>query len=391
VAVVAPPLPAAVEREDRIADLVYAGVAALAATAAALESGFHPTVVVCLILALVPFVLVVLRREPPLAVFAAATLLPVLVIALVWGLGVALFVGTAAASRVAARTDRTGLVAGVTLVAVALPFTPPLTGHDPQLGALYFAFGNLFGVLVGVLLRRTSELTRRLRAADAQLQEAGAREERHRLARDVHDLVAHSLTVVVLHIGGARRILRTDPGAAESALADAERVCRESLDGIRGVVGLLRDDGSRRGPGLDLAELVETYRSAGRPAQLTVQGDPDALPLLTRGTLHRVVQEALANAARYAPAGTPVAVEVAVTDVAVTARIENRLPSSAATAGGAGGYGLIGLREQVAAVGGELTSGPEGATWTVRCRLPIPAAPSRPAPGPRERPLRPLP
>jgi signal transduction histidine kinase len=384
-------LPAAVQREDRIADLVYAGVAALAAVAAALESGFQPVVLVCLVLALVPWALVVLAREPPLPVFAAAALLPVLAVALVGGIGVALFVGTAAASRVAARSERVGLVVGVTVFAVVLPFVPPLAGHDPQLGALYFAFGNLFGILVGVLLRRTSELTRRLRAADAQLLQASAREERSRLARDVHDLVAHSLTVVVLHIGGARRVLRADPGAAEAALADAEEVCRESLDGIRGVVGLLREDDQAVSPALDLTDLVETYRAAGRPAELSVHGDVGSLPLLARGTLHRVVREALANAARYAPAGTPVTVEVDVTEVTVAARIENRLPPSALAVQGAGGFGLIGLREQVAAVGGDLTSGPEGATWTVRCRLPITPASSRRAVGPTGTPLRPRP
>ncbi|BDZ45168.1 sensor histidine kinase [Naasia aerilata] len=363
--------PAAVAREDRIADLVYAGVAALAAGAAALESEFSPVVAVWLLVGLVPWVLVVLRREPPLPAFAVLALAPVLAVTLIWGIGVALFVGTAAASRVAARAQGLWLVAAVTIVAVALPFLPPLAGHEAQLGSLYFAFGNLFGVLVGVLLRRTSELTRRLRAADARLLEASAREERHRLARDVHDLVAHSLTVVVLHIGGARRLLRSDPTTTEAALGDAERVCRESLDGIRGVVGLLRDDGQAADPAVDLADLVSTYRDAGRPAELILHGDADGLPLLTRGTLHRVVQEALANASRYAPPGSPVTVDVAVTDSGVTARIENVLSGTAPSPRGAGGFGLIGLREQVAAVGGELTSGPAGANWTVLCRLPV--------------------
>ncbi len=88
----------------------------------------------------------------------------------------------------------------------------------------------------------STRLADELRAADAELADAAAREERHRIARDVHDLVAHSLTVVVLHVGGARRVLRSDPDAAEAALVEAERVSRESLDAIRGAVGMLRDD-----------------------------------------------------------------------------------------------------------------------------------------------------
>lgn len=141
----------------------------------------------------------------------------------------------------------------------ALPFLSDATGHGDG-GALYFAFGDLFGVLAGVLLRRQTRLVAQLRQADARLVEAAAREERQRLARDVHDLVAHSLTIVVLHVGGARRVLRADPDAAEGALGDAERVCRESLDAIRGVVGLLRrDDPAGRPAGsLDVADLVRS-------------------------------------------------------------------------------------------------------------------------------------
>ncbi|MDQ1531220.1 MAG: hypothetical protein QOE37_1325, partial [Microbacteriaceae bacterium] len=231
---------------------------------------------------------------------------------------------------------------------------------------------NAFGVLIGVLLRRATRLAAELRAADARLAEAAAREERQRIARDVHDLVAHSLTVVVLHIGGARRVLRADPRAAEAALADAERVCRESLDGIRGVVGLLREADDRPGLSLDLEELAETYRSAGRPVGLRVDGDATALPLAVRVALYRVLQESLANAARHTgPEGT-ISAAVEIGAGAVETRIVNG-PREAFTPGavGAGGYGLPGLREQVVALGGELHVGPAERGWQVTCRLPL--------------------
>jgi signal transduction histidine kinase len=173
---------------------------------------------------------------------------------------------------------------------------------------------------------------------------------------------------VVLHVGGARRVLRADPAAAEAALADAERVCRESLDGIRGVVGLLRDADPRPGVSLDLAEVVRTYCAAGVDVTLSVEGEPEALPLAARVVLYRVVQEALANAARYAPAPGAVTVAVRATGDEAEVRVENPRGEHRPSAGG---FGLTGLREQVAAIGGELRGGPEGDAWVVACRLPV--------------------
>jgi signal transduction histidine kinase len=164
-------------------------------------------------------------------------------------------------------------------------------------------------------------------------------------------------------------VLRTDPAAAEDALADAERVCRESLDGIRGVVGLLRDDGEPRAVSLDLGELADGYRTAGLPVQLRVDGDPASLPLALRVALHRVVQEALANAARYA-GSAPTSVEVAVEAGQVSARITNRRPAAPPPQRG-GGYGLVGLRERVASLGGQLSAGADGDVWVVHAVLPV--------------------
>ena len=279
----------------------------------------------------------------------------------------------AAASRLASRSDQPWLVGVVTAVVIVLPFTAFLFGFDEwDVGAIYFAFGAVFSVLVGLLLRRSTRLADELRLADAELADAAAREERHRLARDVHDLVAHSLTVVVLHVGGARRVLRSDPDAAEAALVEAERVSRESLDAIRGAVGLLRDDDEPDVHSLDLERLVTTYRSAGLPIALTIEGDPDTLPLSVRVTLYRVVQEALANAAQHGSPGAPTSVEISIDPERLIVRIANELTAGRVTAStGSGGYGLLGLREQAASLGGELTSGVDGGHWVVRCTLPI--------------------
>jgi len=353
-------------RAPLTSDRIYAAFAVLAAVLGLAQGDLTGPLLACVALALVPWALVAAGRALPLGWFAVLSVLPVAPLPLLLGNTGALFLTTAAASRLASRSDDPRLVGATTAAVVALPFLAFPLGHGDR-GAVYFAFGNVFGVLAGGLLRRATRLAAELRIADAHLAEAASREERQRLARDVHDLVAHSLTVVVLHVGGARRVLRSDPAAAECALADAERVCRESLDGIRGVVGLLRED-SPTARSLDLHELVATYREAGLAVDLHALPLPGDLPLLVRVTLHHVVQEALANAARHAGPGAPVSVTLTVESGAVVVRVANPAPPSPSA--DSGGYGLVGLAERVTALGGELHSGPDGDCWVVRCRLP---------------------
>ena len=364
---------ASVAAGSRVTDLVYAGIALVAAVLAVVGAQFNPAVVVAMLIALVPWALLVFGVELPQLAFAALAIIPVIPVIALSEIGAALFLSFAAASRLASRSDDRWLVGTVTVVIMALPFVPFLFGVEWDVGAIYFAFGGAFSVLVGVLLRRATRLADELRAAEGELADAAAREERHRLARDVHDLVAHSLTVVVLHVGGARRVLRSDPDAAEAALIEAERVSRESLDAIRGAVGMLRDDDESEAGSLDLERLVTTYRSAGLPVELSITGTAEPLSLPLRLTLYRVVQEALANAARHSAPGTSATVEIGIDDHAVVARVSNEFTPTGATDPGPGpeGYGLVGLREQTASLGGELSSGPEGDSWVVECRLPV--------------------
>lgn len=355
-------------------DPVYAGITLVAAILTVVGEGFNPFVIAAVVAALVPWALLVAGVRLPHLLFGALAIIPVIPVVAFTGIGSAIFLSLTAASRVASSSDRRWVVAVITAVVVVLPFItfiPFVPGFETDVGAVYFAFGGAFGVLVGILLRRSTQLADELRRADAKLANASAREERHRIARDVHDLVAHSLTVVVLHVGGARRVLRSDPDAAEHALTEAERVSRESLDAIRGVVGLLREDGEPHVPSPDLERLVTTYRSAGLPIALRIDGDPESLPLAARVTIYRVVQEALANAARHNTPKAQTSVDITIDREQVTARIANRLDDSFGHREPRhGGYGLLGLREQVASLGGELASGPAGDVWTVECRLP---------------------
>jgi signal transduction histidine kinase len=357
----------------RFTDLVYASLALVAAVLTLIGEGLDPRITTLVVVSLVPWVLIVAGVRLPLVAFAVLAIVPLIPVVVLTGIGAAIFLTLVAASRLASCTDQRWLLGVVTAVVVVLPFTAYLFGFGEwDVGAIYFAFGGAFGVLVGVLLRRSNRLADELRLADVELAEAAAREERHRIARDVHDLVAHSLTVVVLHVGGARRVLRSDPDAAEVALVEAERVSRESLDAIRGAVGLLRDDDGPDVRSLDLERLAATYRSAGLPVELRIEGKSESLPLAVRLTLYRVVQEALANAARHSTPGTPTSVEISIGSERVVARIANEhVPNSAQTSSGSGGYGLLGLREQAASLGGELASGADGARWVVECTLPI--------------------
>ena len=358
---------------SRVTDLVYAALALVAAVLTLIGEALDPLITAAVVVALVPWVLIVAGVRLPLAAFAALAILPLIPVIVLTGIGAAIFLTLVAASRLASCTDQRWLLGVVTAVVVVLPFTSFLFGFGEwDVGAIYFAFGGAFGVLVGVLLRRSIRLTDELRLADAELAAAAAREERHRIARDVHDLVAHSLTVVVLHVGGARRVLRTDPDAAEAALVEAERVSRESLDAIRGTVGLLREEGESEVQSLDLERLVTTYRSAGMSVALAVDGAVESLPLAVRVTLYRVVQEALANAARYGRPDVPTSVDISIDSVRLVARVANvRTADAAMSAPGSGGFGLLGLREQTASLGGELASGIQGRLWVVECRLPI--------------------
>lgn len=359
-------------REQRLANRAFAVVAAIAAAATAVTRQ-DPVTLGLLAIALVPWGLDVLRRPIPAVLFGVVVIAPVAGIAALHDAGVHLFVATAALSRLASRSPSWGALAAVVAIGVLLPFVPITAGHAFDPGDVYFAFGDVFAIVVGLLLQRSRRLGEELRAADARIAAAAAGEERTRLARDVHDLVAHSLTVVVLQVGGARRVLRTDPSAAEAALTEAERVCRDSLDGIREVVGLLRT-GDTGAAAPDLGELVETYRAAGVAIDLDLMGDLAAVPLVARGTMARVVQESLANAARYRAPDAVVRVEARGTADGVQVRVANRRVPGAARASGPGGNGLPGLAERVAAVGGSLTSGADGDDWVVACRLPRSAA-----------------
>jgi signal transduction histidine kinase len=223
----------------------------------------------------------------------------------------------------------------------------------------------IFLLLSSVGLAANTIHTWRQRAQTLQREQAAATRlavdhERARLARELHDVVGHNVSVMVVQAGAARKVMDTTPDLAREALLAVEAGGRAAMNELRQVIGLLTVD--RDGaeldplPGLDgLPELAARVRETGTPVTLTVAGPVEALPPGVGLTAYRVVQEGLTNAVKHA-AGA--AVTIAVTGTAEELRVEVTDTGGAPSAAGpGGGRGLAGLRERLAVYGGTLTAG----------------------------------
>ena len=211
--------------------------------------------------------------------------------------------------------------------------------------------------------------------------------ERARIARELHDVAAHSLSLMVVQAGAGRSVLGSDPGAAAEALETIAATGRQTMADMGRLLGFLDDDGPSSLGGVSrIGDLVAHARSAGLPVEVAITGTARRLPGRVDLAVYRVVQEALTNALKHAGgartrvlvAYEPAAVRVEVSDDG-RQRIRHPLGSSGA------GHGLLGMRERVAMAGGELTAARRpDAGWAVVARLPIDqeasAAPERPAP-----------
>jgi signal transduction histidine kinase len=242
---------------------------------------------------------------------------------------------------------------------------------DPGCGA--WMGGSILSALAGLLVRHQAELVARLREAQAGLAERARAEERNRIGRELHDVIAHTLTVALLHITSARLTVEHDPADAGRALAEAERLSRESLEEVRLAVGMLHQHGeSGRAaplPGVDgLPALVDRFRAAGADIVLTVDGDLSRLHAATGLTVYRIAQEALTNAIKHAP-GAATNVTLAVGPASVRLAVD-----SAAQPGTGSGLGMISMRERAESVGGTCQAGPGGSGWLVDATLPLSAS-----------------
>jgi len=227
---------------------------------------------------------------------------------------------------------------------------------------------------------RTAELNREAAARQAVL------DERRRIARELHDMVAHHVSVMGVLATGARRTLRRDPDAADEALRTIEDTGRASLREMRRLLDVLRADDERApeeppppAPGVaGLETLVEQVREAGLPVELSVRGAATPLDPGLDLTVFRVVQEALTNALKHAGAArAQVALEFALDGVRIMVTDDGHGPEPG---GDHLGHGLVGMRERVALYGGTLRTGARsGGGFRVYARLPLDGA-ARPAP-----------
>ncbi len=245
--------------------------------------------------------------------------------------------------------------------------------HDPGWAA--WVAGVSLTVLLTAIVRHELDLVDQLQAAQAGLAERSRAEERNRIAREVHDVIAHSLTVSLLHLQSARLAVEFEPAEAARALAEAERLCQQSLAEIRSTVGLLRQAHEAPNqpeppvPGIDgLAELAGRFRRAGADVSVRTEGDTGRLPATTGSAIYRILQEALTNTAKHAP-GAPVEVRLAVAQRQVVLQVD-----SAGPAGHGTGVGLLSMHERAGALGGRCEAGPGGRGWLVRAELPLDAS-----------------
>jgi signal transduction histidine kinase len=336
-------------------------------------------------LALLP--LVAWRRRLPLVLLAVVFLAG---LANIWlpdagggeALGLVVFLAIYTA---AAHTQGRAAVVAVVLT-VALAFV--VMAADPD--GIYFGAMLFFGLLIGapfvvgrlIRARRVREELLEERAVTLERDRderarAAVAEERSRIARELHDVVAHAISVIVLQARGGRRLISSEPEDARGAFDVIERTGAEALAEMRRLLGVLRADDEQLAlapqPSLERIEaLVADVRRAGLPVELHIEGEPGELPPGVDVSAYRIVQEALTNALRHAgPARAFVAVRYLDGEV----DLEVADDGAGAAPSGGGGHGLVGIRERVAVYGGDLEAGdrPEGG-YAVRVRLPYASA-----------------
>jgi signal transduction histidine kinase len=247
------------------------------------------------------------------------------------------------------------------------------TTAEHHAGVGNFLFGAIFGAgtfIVGRIVRANTAQT----GAAERRAAAAAAEERARIARELHDVIAHSVSVMVVQAGAAEEILRRDPERAVAPLRAVQETGRQALSEMGRLLGILREHGDEIGlapqPGLgELDGLLEETRAGGLPVELRVEGDRRPLPPGVELSLYRIVQEALTNVRKHAGrARAAVTVRYGPAEVAV--EIDD--DGTGAVNGYGGRQGLVGMRERVAVYDGTLEAGPrpEGG-FAVRARIPL--------------------
>jgi signal transduction histidine kinase len=330
-------------------------------------SGRNRAVSIALLVAM--SVVIVFRRRWPVAVWLVSG-------ALVTIYGVASFPDPVlpygplvAVYTVAAYTSwRTSMTAGV-VTAVVVAASMIIDPHDDIVDWLIAFLSTTTAWLIGNNVRTYRAYTQELEAKAARLErerraeaERAVADERLRLARELHDVAAHHVSVIALHAEAGQSLLPDDPERADQAFGVIGQVARTTLTELRRVVGVLREEGAAPlvpQPGLDqLPALVRDVERAGVPVTLTVSGAPGTISRTLDTSAYRIVQEALTNVLRHAgPAAAHVTVTYEPDAIAVEVLDDGVGPDESPSATSHnGGHGLAGMRERAAMFGGTLTA-----------------------------------
>ncbi|MGY1605299.1 sensor histidine kinase [Geodermatophilus sp. SYSU D00815] len=363
---------------------------------ASAATGERPIDALAWVLAAAATLPVLARRRAPWTVLALTSTAMVGFVALDYPPSLSGYAVLVALYGVAARSPRRLSVPGLAfaalpMIAVYLQWSAEYTWgsalQDALLGAAAWSLGD------AARTRRLQADALAERAREAELnREAHGREavaqERLRIARELHDVMAHSMSVIAVQAGVGRHVMDRDPETARKALGVIEDTSRRTLTEMRQLLGVLRvDDGPNAGgavsasrapqPGLDrLDQLLAGARTAGMVVTLSVTGSPRPLPPQLDLAAYRILQEGLTNATKHAgPAEIRVELTWRDDDLQIEVSDDGRGPVGGR--GGrsrGGGYGLLGLRERATSVGGELDAGPApGGGFRLRARLPLAA------------------
>lgn len=330
-----------------------------------------------------------IRRRWPLAALALATV-PQIATSLAtahamtfWGMGVPMAVLCYSVARWSVRRHAALLALGTCVLVMAAYgiHVPAFVNLEEYLfGGLIFGAALLAGAVIAQLTRQRVALDAamlQLRGQEEDRRRQVLADERSRIAREMHDVMAHGITVMVVQAGSARLELSPDAAKARESLLIVEQTGRNVLTELRHTVGLLRNNESTLGedpiPNLAaLPALVGSMRAAGLDVSLDVEEHLDLDPGRALA-VYRIIQEALTNALRHAGHGA-VMVRVSLPGDLLIEVLDSSAGPAAGRVGG-GGNGLLGMRERVGSFGGELTAGPEPRGFAVRARIPLEPAP----------------
>ena len=365
--------------------LLLVGAVAVVGAGVRAQNGDRPLAIG---LAIAAAAILVLRRRAPALTLAVSGGLVLALFAVDHAAGTIAVVAPAAALYSLALVRRRGhILAGALAAAAAVivadvflagghahTLTLQTVGHAALVAVPVLAAEALRNhrAYLRVLLERL-ELAERTREEEAQRR---AEQERLRIARDLHDVVAHTLTTINVQAGVARHLLARDRAGGEGALATIEAASHEALQELRAILGVLRDEGdgdAPLAPAPDLAslpELFEQARSGGNEIDLQIEGEqPEQVPDTVQLAAFRIIQESLTNSRRHAP-GRPAALTIAYRPDRLQLMIENTTTGGHDGDNGAVGAGIVGMRERAASLGGTLEAGRDGGRFCVIAELP---------------------